>query len=289
MPSVAQGESIVLTAIYYDEFGQPADATTPLVDILDPSGAAVVTDAVPTRDAEGQYHYTYAVAADAEISELWKARWTGEVDGVEVGPIEEFFEVTEGGNHYFTVAEARAFRNGKLADTTKFPTASIQESRDEVEEFIEEIVGYACVPRTRTVTLDGDATTEIFLPDIRVNSVTSVTVDEVAWDSAALADLQITDYGSLRRKTLGTFASGWGNVTVTYVHGLAECPGPIKRAALILLQHRLLDSDLSDRAQSFTDETGTTTFSTPTLRRPSGIPEVDAILGQWADNRVAIA
>lgn len=290
MFSVAQGENIVLSAVTYDEFGAPANASAIAVDIIDPAGTVVVTDAIPTNVGTGQYEYTYAVALDATISNQWKARWNATVNGTAIGPIEEFFEVTEAGDHYFTIAEARAFRNAKLADTTKYPTADIEAARDEVEEFIEEIIGYACVPRTRTVTLDGDAATEVFLPDIRVTSITSVTVDGTAYDAAVLADLQITDYGSLRRKTLGYFALGWGNVVVTYVHGLAECPGPIKRAALILLYNRLVGSDVSDRALSFTNESGTLQYSTPNgMHRATGIPEVDSILWKYSDHRVGVA
>lgn len=296
MPTVLRGSTLTLELVVepVTPEGPVPTMADVLVDIINPSEVEVVTDAAATEDPsppeEGTARWTYdfVAAEDAALGD-WTIHWTATVNG-EALSSDETFTVGLAQAVYFTEAEARAFRSGKLAGETKYPTADIEAAREEIEEFIEKIVGYACVPRTRTVTLDGDATAEIFLPDIRVTSITSVTVDEVAYDSDSLADLQITDYGSLRRKTLGTFALGWGNVEVTYVHGLAECPGPIKRAALIMLYNRLVGSDVSDRAQSFTNESGTLQYSTPNgMQRPTGIPEVDSILWKYSDHRVSIA
>lgn len=98
MATVVQGHIIPLTAVTYDEFGVPTDADSIVVDILDPAGVSVVTNAVPTEAGEGQYEYEYSVPTDAEVSPLWKARWDAVVNGDAIGPIEEFFEVLSAGS-----------------------------------------------------------------------------------------------------------------------------------------------------------------------------------------------
>jgi hypothetical protein len=295
VPSVARGETITLTltAEPATEGGPTPTLADVEVDIINPSAVAVVTDAPGVEDSQNEYHYDYAVAADAPPGD-WTAHWTGTVNGTPFTE-DETFEVTAGveEGHYFTVAEAREFRGGKLSSEAKFPDADIEAARSEVEQYIEQITDRAFVVRTKTVQLDGSGGYEVVLPDLRVNAVTAVTTTdtsgtETVYEAADLADLWVTEYGFIRRKTRGVFPAGHGNVEVTYTYG-ETTPLPIKRAALILLYNRLLPSDISDRAQSFTNESGTLNYSSPNGQRPTGIPEVDAILAKYSDNRVGIA
>ena len=301
MPTVLRGSTLTLELVVepVTPEGPVPTMADVLVDIINPSEVEVVTDAAATEDPsppeEGTARWTYdfEAAEDAALGD-WTIHWTATVNGE---PLEdsETFTVGLAQEVYFTEAEARAFRSGKLASETKYPDADIEAAREEIEEFIEKIIGYACVPRTKTVTLNGDGTAELFLPDTRVTAVSAITDTDSSgtvdtYDSTDLADIVLTEYGSVRRRSLGYFTFGYGNVSITYTHGLPECPGPIKRAALILLYNRLVGSDVSDRAQSFTNESGTLAYSTPNgMARPTGLPEVDAILYKYSDHSVHVA
>jgi hypothetical protein len=303
MPTVLRGSTLTLELVVepVTPEGPVPTMADVLVDIINPSDVEVVTDAAATEDADppeagtARWTYDFEAAEDALLGD-WTVHWTATVNG-EALSSDETFTVAEVEVQavYFTEAEARAFRSGKLANETKYPTADIEAAREEIEQFIEKIIGYACVPRTKTVTLNGDGSAELFLPDTRVTAVSVITDTDSSgtvdtYDPTALADVVLTEYGSIRRRSLGYFTFGWGNIAITYTHGLPECPGPIKRAALILLHNRLIGSDVSDRAQSFTNESGTLAYSTPNgMAKPTGLPEVDAILYKYSDHAVHIA
>lgn len=80
MPSVGQGGTITLRALYRDGTGALVDPVTPLLDILDPAAAVVVNGAVPVRDALGSFSYVHSVALAAAVGN-WSARWSGVING----------------------------------------------------------------------------------------------------------------------------------------------------------------------------------------------------------------
>ena len=301
MPSVVRGNTIRLTL---DADPATVEGPTPTllaatVDIENPSAVLVVTDAEATLDPPDKAYYDFAVSSSAPVG-TWTVTWTATVNGVAGQTVEEDFDVTatalddSDSDHYFTIAEAREFRGGKLGNDTKFPDTDIVDAREEIEQFIEEVCERAFVVRTRTVHSDGSADYELALPDLRVTGITAITVTdsagaETTYSAEDLADVHVTEYGFIRRRARGYFTAGYGNVAVTYTYG-EETPLPIKRAALILLCNRLIPSDISDRAQSFTNESGTLAYSTPNgMQRPTGIPEVDSILWKYSEHRVGIA
>jgi hypothetical protein len=93
---VGRGGSITLDAEFKDGTGSLVDPLTPRVDIVDSDDVEVVTDAVPTRIAEGRYEYTYDVAVDAPLGS-WLAHWTGTINSAAVSG-DEAFEVVEAGS-----------------------------------------------------------------------------------------------------------------------------------------------------------------------------------------------
>lgn len=104
--TVGQGGTIRLEARFRAGSGELIDPITPLVDILNPSSVAVVTDAVPTRDSTGLYHYDYTVAGDAPLGG-WSAHWTGVINSVPVSG-DDSFTVVEAGS-VDPVADAPAY------------------------------------------------------------------------------------------------------------------------------------------------------------------------------------
>jgi hypothetical protein len=95
MLQVAQGGTVRIPATYEDATASLVDPGTPLVDIIDPSNAAVVNDAVPVRDSLGEYHYDFTAAAAAPLGD-WVARFSGVVSGGTVTGDETFVVVQPG-------------------------------------------------------------------------------------------------------------------------------------------------------------------------------------------------
>jgi hypothetical protein len=264
---------------------------TPTVTIVDGAGEEHLAAAATTNPSEGIYRLALTPAQTGSVLDTYTATLSALINGA-VNLFETQYEVV--GGSLFSVDEGRAFRGNKFTDPTKYPMQTIVDHREEIEDFIEEVIGYPVVQHGRRVLIDGASDYELFLPDLRVGAPYSVTVTDSAgtltvFDAPSLADLVVTEYGSIRRKTLGTWTSGYRNVAIHYPYGLTSVPGPLKRAALIMLYNRLLPTDISDRAQSFTNESGTLNYSSPNGQRPTGIPEVDAILARYADHRVSIA
>lgn len=93
---VAQGSTITLNAQYRTNGGVLVDPVTPLLDIFDSSNTEVVSNAVPTRDGVGLYHYNYAVDGAAPLG-VWQVVWSGVIDGSGVQG-EDYFEVVTPGS-----------------------------------------------------------------------------------------------------------------------------------------------------------------------------------------------
>lgn len=191
----------------------------------------------------------------------------------------------------FTIAEARAFDRGQLADEARYPDAVIAEHRDRIAEDFAHICGVAFVPTEATVTVDGTGSDLLFVPHLRVQAVMQVAVRDrtawVAWEADALADILVLPGGMLRREFLGAWPRGVQNIRVTYIHGYPTPPLAIKRAALKVLVSSAgaVSSNLPERATSFSDETGTFRLATPGLTPGSwyGIPEVDRVLQDYRE------
>lgn len=189
---------------------------------------------------------------------------------------------------YFTVSELRSFKP-ELSDAAQYPDAAITAAGALVEAMIERVAHRSFEPRSKTVTVNGEGEVCLFVPDLDVTAITAVTVtgqgESTEFGAPELADLAV-EVGVVTRRFLGTFARGTQNVTVEYVHGEAVVPAPIKRAAMIETAARLIRSDISDRATSITDDTGTVTLGGSW---PFFSPESKALVDDWTQRPVRIA
>lgn len=97
---VAQTGRLPLEAYYRTSAGALADPVGPLVAIIGPTGAVHTAGVVPTRRSLGVYEYPaggWLAPAEAPLG-IYAARWTGAVEGAEVGPVDETFEVVVAGS-----------------------------------------------------------------------------------------------------------------------------------------------------------------------------------------------
>ena len=181
---------------------------------------------------------------------------------------------------YFTLAEFRA-----LPDCTgsTFSDAEINAAAAYFVAIVEREVGFPMISRTLVESYDGGRY-EIFLRCPLVRSVTSATEN----GSAVTDTLRVTPSGILTRyASASTFTPkawlpGYANVAVTYVAGNASCPADVKDAVMWATRDRLLSQgDLSGvdvRKTSVNTDFGTTNYVLPGEKRPTGYPELDAII-----------
>ncbi len=182
---------------------------------------------------------------------------------------------------YFTREELRA-----LPDMSGESDARIDAAAAWAVAIIEREVGTSFVPRTVTEEVhDGSPSGAVVLGSAYVLSVTSAS------EGGALLDEALTARDGILRRTTGStaFASGFGNVLVTYEAGYSTTPpADIKEAALQATRWHLLEgrasNDRSARQTSMTtDQGGTLSFATAGPDRPTGYPDIDAVIVGWRD------
>lgn len=97
-----------------------------------------------------------------------------------------------------------------------------------------------------TIQLDGTGSTKLFLPELPVVSITSVTVDDVLLDPTYYA---LAENGVLWRK-YGVWTVGARNISITYTHGYASIPEDVK-GVCYRSAARLYQAQLKARRQDF--------------------------------------
>lgn len=176
---------------------------------------------------------------------------------------------------YFTLEEFRTLADMNNED--KYPDEVVERAAAYVVGVIERVVGTSFVPRTFTRTLSGTGS-DVPLPSTFVLDVTTVSVsDEVQTGPFTV------DNGAL----IGPWGRGTRNLSVTYEAGYSEePPADIKEAAMQATRARLLETSsnakVSDRTSQMTNaDGGTTTYVLPGPDRPTGYPDVDAVIMGW--------
>ena len=186
---------------------------------------------------------------------------------------------------YFTLAELNALPNmgeGRYTDARKEAAAAY------IVGIVERVVKTSFVTRTVTDEWHNGGSDGIVLRRPYVLSVTSA-----AENGATVTDTLRMVNGVLRRFSSATsyapksWASGVGNVSVTYQAGYSSTPpADIKEVALLATRYRLIasnsNSDMNARQTSMTNDMGgTTQYAVAGIERPTGYPEVDAVIIGW--------
>jgi hypothetical protein len=185
---------------------------------------------------------------------------------------------------YFTLTEFRLLPD--MSNATKYPDALVLDAAAYVTAILEREVGTSFIPRTITGEIHDGGTYEIVLRSPFVQSITSVTQNGVA-----ITDDLRSRSGVLRRFSTGSYIPGWwatgvGNISVTYSSGYsATPPADIKSAVMQGTRARLMDTSatagINDRRTSMTNESGTVSFVIAGEGRPTGYPVVDEVIMGW--------
>ncbi len=278
MDRILRRTSATITLEIYDASGALVDATgLPTVTIEDSAGVAIATDRVTTRASVGVYDAALSPAETA-VLDSYSAAWTATVGGAEQ-TFATWYETV--GGFLFSIAELRG-EDEALADTGAYPAAQIRRARNSAEDRLEQLCGLAFVPRGRRVSLDGNDEAGILLPDLSVTAVVAASVDGTALTGDELAALAVYGYGLVVRGDGGVWTAGQRNVEVFYEHGMAVAPEPVRRAARKLAASEILPSAVPDRAVAESTDVGTIRWSIAGRDGPTGIPEVDAVIDQFA-------
>lgn len=273
------GSPATLTATFYDGGETAVDPGTVTVTITRADGTAVATGAATV--GAGAAARTYSLTAQSRLDHL-TAVWTGSSGGRVLTTRHEVV-----GGYYADLAEIRAL--DALGNTSKFPEATLARARWQAEAKIEDATGVAWVPRHDRQVSFGDNTTQILTRWPRPRSLIAVSINGTA--AADLTKFTLYDIGMVERTSGATWPKGTtstGNVTVEYTHGYDRPTEDLRMAFLQYVRYLVLDttSRIPDRASSYSTEFGTFQLVTAGFNRPTGLPEIDAILNQHS-HRVA--
>lgn len=257
---LADNQYTLRTTFYVDETAATVGTVT--VTVRDLDGATVATGAA-TEVSAGVYEYV--LPPQAQLN-LLTATWASPTRSI-VMPIEIVRDF------WFDIPDLRA--QPSLADPGAYPTAKLRDVRTQVEEAIERVLGFACVPRFGRALVDGRGSDTVFLPHRLLRTVRAVRVG-----GQAVAGTYVPHPGGFIM-TPYTVTAGTLNVQVDYEHGLDRPPADLRGAALKLAREVALDtkSQAWDRAATISNEAGTFTLAQADDRqRPFGIPDVDSVV-----------
>lgn len=179
---------------------------------------------------------------------------------------------------YLTPEQIRDLRIGEVSEATDDRLASLVAS---FESIAERYRGVAYTPRDATLTTSVGCGGVLFLPTMKVRSVTSLTVDGVATTGYTLDAETGTIY-------LG--AGGERAVVVAWSHGFDEPPPLVIDACAeyVVSAWRASNAGNSRNVIGQTSEGATIRYSTPnwSAGRPTGWLEVDRLLDSLDDYRL---
>lgn len=283
----AQHRPLAVTIICRDEDGVAAAPTGSVaVTVLNADGSTAATGTATAGAATGEYTYTRSALVAAGVTAslgTYTVRFTYTLAGVQYRT-EVPYIVT--GGHLFEIADLRAV-DAAIGDANVYTPAEIRDARDKATERLEQAADVAFSTRSRTVTLTGDNTPRLILPDIRVQSVIAVEMD----GEAIVDGFEVLEHGVLVLTDGGVWDGTPNNIVVEYEYGYAVTPEPVKRAAMTLAIEYLVPSALPARAMSQSTDLGEFRVSIANVDagRYTGIPEVDAVIKTFGRQRPAVA
>lgn len=233
-------------------------------------GAGVVTASVP--------------ASSMPLLDSYTATWTATIDGETRSWVTR---VELCGARLFGLAELRA----SYQEVASLTDDELDLARLRAEERLEAAARIAFCPRGGRATVLGDGTSRLILPvGAGLRRLYSVSVEGVPLTSDELNALEVREWGALDRSDGSVWPAG-GLVSVHYEHGLdLPVPGPVSVATMVLAREYIIRSALSSRAMGESTELGFLRLSVADGdARPTGIPEVDAVIAAYGRRRPVVA
>lgn len=183
---------------------------------------------------------------------------------------------------YFTLAELRALPD--MSNTTKYPTDRVEDVAAAIVGVIEAEVGTSFITRIVVDEAYDGSCPPIVLDDVWAKTVLSATEDgDDVTDSLTIKGGVVRRHNGL---TAVPWAEGYGNVLITYETGYSSAPpADVKEWALKGTRAHLMatatNSAINDRQTSLTAGDAVIGFTVAGPERPTGYPEVDAMILRW--------
>lgn len=289
----------------------PADADASVsVTVTHVNGTVLAGPTNATHGATGVYTYTLAPqAAPAQATAVWSYLASTVSASIQT-PVNI---VTR---YAATLAEIRALDGiGTGNGPTMYTTAALVLAREQAEAMFEQATGKAWSQSYSLDLLDGDPslrramsnTDYIWLPyptrrltltHRRPRSVISAQQDDGGGGGLiaipdTLSSLVLYASGELER-ALGSnsWSRGLNNVRIEYLHGEDYMPADLRRAFLVYVRYLVLyaNSRIPDRATSMQTDFGMFQIGQADgFNKPTGLPEVDAVLRRYGVREPIIA
>jgi len=253
-----------------DEDGSPVTVGSPVVRVYDGAGAKVGQDGTPAA-AAGEMTWTVPAGTFTEL-DAYRLVWSGDSSG----PVEFVQEVELCEGHLFEIADLRAF-DPAFADATRYTGPLCRSARAAAEERFEKACRQAFVGRGRRVRLRSEGNSRLRVADNAVRRLVAGSVDGVPLTAAEVAETVVREWGAFDRPAGKVWPLG-SLVGLHYEHG---APGPtpeISQAVMLLAREYLVRSSLSSRATVEATDVGFFRVSVAAPDRPTGLPEVDAVI-----------
>ena len=280
----------------YREDGDAADPGSVTIGIVDGNGTEVVAPLTATNGT-GTDPRTYSLATQTDPTEL-VVTWT-----YTGGTFVDRLSIV--GGWLYTETQARAFDNAAMSNTTTYTDADLAWHRDQIQLDLERWTGRSWVPKYCRLEVGGDGTRELWLDrgvartadggrlDCPGRAADTIEVISCTVDGTSVSTSDITVFDGVLWRTDSTWtqytASDPLNIVVEFTYGVPAGANGSDRIGLMLLRDRLIPSNISDRASSFSDELGTYRFVTAGFgSNVTSLPEVNAWV-QANDKRVMIA
>lgn len=269
-------------AVQYAAAGVAGDPGVVTVTITRRDGTALVTAGATGGTDTDPRTYALSAAQTATLDAL-TAVW----HSATLGDLTTRAEIV--GAPLFTVAQARAFGKGSLADGTKYPESAILAARARILDDFRQVCGVAFVPRAARVELDGDGSPALRLGELYIRRIVAVeyraygSASYAAVSGAELAGIVIAPGGVALKVDGSYWLAGRRNYRIAFEYGYDAPPLAVQRAALTLATSQLVPSDFNERATAQTNELGTFRLAVAGWRDRSyyGIPSVDAVLARY--------
>jgi hypothetical protein len=274
---VVTGTSPTITVTFSDDGETPVATTGVTVEVSRDDGTTIDSLPAPAADQDGHVWTVQLPAAAVSAPDTLAVRWTDDAGRITLDRIDVV------GRRYVTVAQLRA-RPDMTAD--RFDLQQLLNDLERVEDLVEDHCKVAFVPRAGVQRAPASHRGEFVLDQLRVTGIRWARADGVALD---LADVDLDPRtGTI---TLDSVARG-EVVAVGYTHGSDAPPADLAEAVVDAVRAKLLAdrSGMASRELSIRTEMGDRVFlAQPGTDRPTGIPEVDAVLNRYRQHVPGIA
>lgn len=258
------------------QFNGAADGAVTVAVTAEDSTALSTGSATNTDLPTGVYSYTLTETDTSRVDELsvvFSGVWSGTARTRTV-------TVDVRGARYFDLDDLRV--RADIGDEMAHSNERLETARCDAEDLVRQYLHTDMVGVFRSDLVHGSGTKYMYLPDY-ARSVRQVTIDGTAID---LAGVDVEAHGVLVRPDLWTKSStGQANIRRRWIAGYDDQPDERLRAALITYgRWRLLeakDEGMPAGATRIDTQVGALQIAIATPDRPTGIPQVDAVIMDW--------